>query len=337
MAQPVEQLVGRAAELGVIDGALAGLERTTFGALELVGEPGMGKTRLLRELASRADAEGHLVLTGSASELERDLPFWIFVDALDEYLEALEPRRLSGLDDDLRADLAPIFPSLGDGAEPSHGDERLRVHRGMRQLLEALAATKALVLIMDDVHWADTASVELLGSLLRRPPAAAVLIGIAARTRQVPDALAGTLARAQAAGTLARVELSGLSADEARELLGEAVSAKAAATLYEESSGNPFYLQQLARSPRSATIAGDGRVGVAMAGVQVPQAVAAALTGELALLSDEDRRVLEGAAVAGDPFEPELAAAAAGVTEDAAISALDELLARDLIRHTDVP
>ena len=326
MAQPAEQIVGRAAELGVIDGALAGLQRRTFGALELVGEPGMGKTRLLREVASRADAEGHLVLTGSASELEHDLPFWIFVDALDEYLEGLEPRRLGALDEDLLADLAPIFPSLGDGAGPSHGDERLRVHRGMRQLLEALAAKKALVLLLDDLHWADTASAELLGSLLRRPPAAPVLIGVAARPRQVPDALAGTLARAQAAGTLARVELSGLSADVARELLGEAVPAKAAAALYEESSGNPFYLQQLARSPRPST-----------AGVEVPQAVAAALTGELALLSDEDRRVLEGAAVAGDPIEPEHAAAAAGVTEDAAIAALDELLARDLIRHTDVP
>jgi len=164
-----------------------------------------------------------------------------------------------------------------------------------------------------------------------------VLIGIAARPRQVPDARAGTRSRAQAAGSLARLELSGLSADEARELLGEAVTAKAAATLYEESSGNPFYLQQLARSPRPATLEGDGRVGVAMAGVEVPQAVAAALTGELALLSEDDRRVLEGAAVAGDPFEPELAAAAAGVTEDAAIRALDELLARDLIRHTEVP
>ena len=337
MAQPAEQLVGRAAELGVIDGALAGLERRTFGALELVGEPGIGKTRLLRELASRADAKGHLVLMGSASELERDLPFWIFLDALDEYLEALEPRRLGALEDDLRADLAAIFPSLGDRVERSQGDERLRVQRGMRQLLEALAATKALVLLLDDVHWADAASAELLGSVLRRPPAAPVLIGIAARPRQLPDALAGTLARAQAGGTLSRVELSGLSPDEARELLGDAMPAKAATSLYEESSGNPFYLQQLARSPQPAELAGEGRAGVALAGVEVPQAVAAALTGELALLRDEERRVLEGAAVAGDPFEPELAASAAGVTEAAAIAALDELLARDLIRATEVP
>ena len=164
MAQPADQLVGRAAELGVIDSALAELERKRFGALELVGEPGIGKTRLLAELSARADGEGHLVLSGSASELERELPFWVFVDALDEYLEALEPRRRGALDDELLADLAPIFPSLADGEEPAMGDQRYRVHRGVRQLLEALAATKPLVLLLDDVHWADPGSAELLGS-----------------------------------------------------------------------------------------------------------------------------------------------------------------------------
>ena len=337
MAQPADQLVGRAAELGVIDSALAELERKRFGALELVGEPGIGKTRLLAELSARADGEGHLVLSGSASELERELPFWVFVDALDEYLEALEPRRRNALNEELIADLAGVFPSLADGVEPRGGDERYRVQRGVRQLLEALAVTKPLVLLLDDVHWADTASSELLGSLLRRPPAAAVLLGVAARPRQVPDALAGTLARAQADGTLTRVELGGLSADEARELLGSAVPDSAADSLYAKSSGNPFYLQQLARSPRSAASAGHGLRDVAMAGVEVPQAVAAALTGELALLSEEQRRVLEGASVAGEPFEPELAAAAADVSEEAAIAALDELLARDLVQHTDVP
>ena len=69
-------------------------------AVTIVGEPGIGKTRLLAELAARADARGQLVLAGSASELERDLPFWVFVDALDEYAEGLDPRRLEQLDDD---------------------------------------------------------------------------------------------------------------------------------------------------------------------------------------------------------------------------------------------
>ena len=81
-----EHLVGRAETCGVLDAALSELDSGRSAALALVGEPGIGKTRLLAELAARADARGQLVLYGSASELERDLPFWVFVDALDEYV-----------------------------------------------------------------------------------------------------------------------------------------------------------------------------------------------------------------------------------------------------------
>ena len=112
MALLGEHLVGRAETCGVLDDALAELDRGRAAALELMGEPGIGKTRLLAELAARADARGQLVLYGSASELERDLPFWVFVDALDEYVQGLEPRRLEALDDDVRTELAHVFPSL---------------------------------------------------------------------------------------------------------------------------------------------------------------------------------------------------------------------------------
>ena len=105
-----EQLVGRAETCGVFDDALSELDRGRSAALALVGEPGIGKTRLLAELAARADARGQLVLSGSASELERDLPFWVFVDALDEYVAGLPPRRLEALDDDVRTELALVLP-----------------------------------------------------------------------------------------------------------------------------------------------------------------------------------------------------------------------------------
>src|SRR5580765_7343376 len=112
-----KQLVGRAEELGGLDDALAELARGRPVAMHLVGEPGIGKTRLLAELARRAEERGHLVLSGRAAELERDLPFWVFVDALDEYLQGLDPRRLEFLDDDARAELSHVFPSLSAPAE----------------------------------------------------------------------------------------------------------------------------------------------------------------------------------------------------------------------------
>src|SRR3954453_6238809 len=91
-----QSLVGRAAELEVIDHALGRLSHGQGAALVLEGEPGIGKTRLLAELAERADARRCIVLSGGASELERDLPFWVFVDALDAYVAGLDPRGLPG-------------------------------------------------------------------------------------------------------------------------------------------------------------------------------------------------------------------------------------------------
>src|SRR5215210_4110552 len=303
MAQAAKQLVGRPTELGAFDGVLAEIAQGRAAALELVGEPGIGKTRLLRELGDRADARGHLVLSGSASELERDLPFWVFVDALDEYAEGLDPRRLEHLGGQTRAELAHVFPSLsaaGGDAAVGLQDERYRTHRAVRELLEVLAATQPLVLILDDLHWADSGSIELLGALLRSPPSGAVLVAMATRPQQTPNRLLAAFERAHRTGRLVRLE-------------------------------------QLVRSLDRVGGVAPAIASLSLGGVEVPRAVAAALAEELGLLSERARRILEGAAVAGDPFEPELVAAAAGETEATAIEALDELLRSDLVRPTDVP
>jgi ATP/maltotriose-dependent transcriptional regulator MalT len=337
--RPAGPLVGRAGELGALERILGGLDRGGPGAIAVAGEPGIGKTRLLAELAARAGARGCLVLSGAASEFENDLPFSVFADALDEYLAGLEPGRLAVLDDAVQAELAHVFPSLSAlaaGRAVALQHERYRSHRAVRALLEHLAQTLPVVLVLDDFHWADPASAELLGALLRRPPAAAVLTAVALRPRQTPDRLASTLERAHRSAAVTRVDLGALTPDEARQLLGERCDVARAALLYQESGGNPFYLEQLARSPARApqfTAAPE----ISLTGLDVPAAVAASLAEELTLLSDVGRLVLEGAAVAGDPFEPELAAAAAATSEAAGMHAVDELLGLDLIRTTEVP
>ena len=141
-----DPLVGRADELDLFEQVLEELNRGPAHAVELVGEPGIGKTRLLSELAARAELRGHLVLSGSASELERELPFSIFVHALDEYVESLDPNLLSTLDDDVQAELAHVFPSLSAlaaGRAVALQHERYRSHRAVRALLEHLAQNAA--------------------------------------------------------------------------------------------------------------------------------------------------------------------------------------------------
>ncbi|HJS27952.1 MAG TPA: AAA family ATPase [Actinomycetota bacterium] len=339
MTTPIEPLVGRADELDLLERLLDDLDRGGPGAVEVAGEPGIGKTRLLRELAARAEVRGHLVLEGSGSEFEHDLPFSVFVDALDEYIRGLDPEGLAALDDHVRAELAHIFPSLwalADGREVALQHERYRSHRAIRELLERLAEPRPVLLVLDDVQWADSASIELLGALLRRPPAASVLMALGARPHQASERLRATLGRALREAVLNRIELGALSPAEARAILGEAVEAPEAAVLYEESEGNPFYLQQLARALDRADGSASTDVELSLA-IGVPSAVAASLAEELASLSGPARLVLEGAAVAGDPFEPELAAVAAETSEDSTMEAVDELLHLDLIRQTDVP
>src|SRR3954447_6740127 len=210
MSALAAHFVGRRPELVRLDAALDDLDGRRPQAIEIVGAAGIGKTRLLAELAARADTRGHIVLRGAGADLQRDLPFWVFVDALDEYLAGAEPRRLANLDEDVRVELAQIFPSLSDlgrGGAAGVLHERYRTNRAVRELLERLAATKPLVLILDDFHWADAASVDLAASLLHRPAGAGVLLVLASRRNHSPRLRSATRT-ALRAGELTRIELS---------------------------------------------------------------------------------------------------------------------------------
>jgi predicted ATPase len=220
-----ERLIGRGEELAAFARRLAEVETGHWRGLVLSGEPGIGKTRLLAELERLAEARGYQVLSGRASELERDPPYWLFVDALDRHLRALAPDRLQRIDQRLGSELARIFPGLaglgGDSAAVL--DERYRAHWAVSELLERLAAAQPLVLILDDLHWADPAAIELLGGLLRRPPQATMLVALALRPRQAPARLTAALEQATRTGALQRLELGPLSRIEAEELLGRSV------------------------------------------------------------------------------------------------------------------
>jgi ATP/maltotriose-dependent transcriptional regulator MalT len=231
------------------------------GVVVVEGEPGIGKSLLLAWVAEQAG--GAEVLTARASEYEADLPYALWLDALGE---------------------VPV-------AADRHG-----THRALRALLEERAP---LVVCLDDVHWADPASLDVLAALVQRPPEGEVVFVVATRVGLSP--LPGVPA----------LRLGPLSEAEARELVGEAADA-----VYATSGGNPFYLEQLVRSGGGAT-------------------VAAALAAELGGLGDDARRLLDAAAVVGDPFDLDLAAEVAELDEP--FAALDDLLARGLVRPADAP
>src|SRR4051812_286251 len=273
-------------------------------------------------------------MAGGAAELERELPFGVWVDALSSHAETLGIERLERLVGDQVGELAAVLPGLG-GTPAGLQDERYRTHRAVRALLEALAQRHPLVLALDDLHWADEASLELVAHLLRRPVRAPLLLALAFRPAPVRVLLAGALAGGERDGTLTEHPLSALSRSDAETLLGEGVPGPVREAIYAEGGGNPFFLEQLAREHAAGRRDGPVSAGAAAGGV--PRAVARALAMEIAALSEPGRLLAQGAAVAGDPVDLDLAIDAAGLDPADALDALDELLAGALLAGTDVP
>ena len=213
------------------------------------GEPGIGKTRLLAELRERADSRGHLVLAGSAAEFERDMPFGVWVGRARRLRRRAGSAGRQRLGRELLAELAGVLPSLRgrEGRRPAHCRGALPRPPGGAGLLERLAEPKPLVLVLDDLHWCDGASIELIAALLRRGPRAG-----AARPRVPAGSGSRAAAAALAAPAVERLELGQLSEAHAEELLG--VDAPALTAIYRHGGGNPFYLEQLARASEAGRL-----------------------------------------------------------------------------------
>lgn len=331
-------LVGRADELAVLVGALDGLDRAGPSWAQVTGEPGIGKTRLVDELCEIAGARGALVLVGRGAELERDVPFGIVIDALDDYLGSLSNPRVAELCGRRLSVLGRLFPALaGHGPSATRGfqDERYLTYRAVRVLVERLAVPGPLLLVFDDLHWADVASIELVSFLLRRPPEARVLAVLAWRAGQAPE-LGDALSVAARDLPVAAIGLGGLTEVEVGELVGGASGRSGLRALYRESGGNPFYAHALASAvsrfdtPPAPGVEQDDDEAV-------PRSVATAVRHEIGLLSAAARRLAQGAAVAGEPFELELAAGCAGMAQDEAAAGLDELIAVGVVRSMRSP
>ena len=315
MAQAVDELVGRAAELGVVDDALERLERNRSGALALVGEPGIGKTRMLAELEARAAAKGRSCSRGMPPSSRASCRSRSSSTRSTSTSRRSSRRSLDSLDhaDACRARPHPAvaLPRTADRAGRS-SDDRYRAHSAVCRLLEALAASKPLVLVLDDLHWADSGSIELLGALLRRPPSEAVLLALAVRPAPAPGAPIGRARTRPSRRRLTRLELEPCRGGGPRELLGADIDLPRRPRSTRRPAATPSISSSSPGAPRRAgdrrrPPAGSRSPGSRCRGPWPPRWPRSSRCSRITT-----RRVLEGAAVAGDPFEPELAAAAAG-------------------------
>ena len=317
-------VVGRGPELQTVLATLERLPAGSGGFLQIIGEPGIGKTHLLAATRALAVAHGFDVLSGRAAEFERRIPFHILIEALRDRLDGVE------LDELLPPSMSEVVRSITVGVglpespdQPDAPDiDRFRVFQALRQLLTALAS-RPLVLLLDDAHWADPGSIDFIEYLSRHPIDVPLLIVVAHRYRQAPEQLRYALARNSDHSTVTRIELGPLSLADAATLIRERPGSFRLGELYRESRGNPLYLLSLERQAGpsgAARWAGPSR------------RLEALILGEIITLSAEEAAVAATAAVVGDPFSVDLLISAADLGEQEVQSALRGLMDHDLIR-----
>lgn len=314
------RLLGRQAELAAWDRLLNARRSNGAGALAVEGEPGIGKTRLLAELALRARSR-HLDVLEIAGG---DRPFGLVVELLDARAAAADgawPEPADGWITDM---LAAVVP----GARmPDRADPYL-VGRAVRALLERRPVRETLVVAIDDLQRADAGSAAVLGYLLHHPPRAPVVLVAAFRPRQMNPGLLDALD----APCVTRVSLAGLTrTDLAAPAAG--LCGRHRRALWDVSGGNPRQAEMLLSECAGHTGCG-GRPFATRADASLPRS-AAAVRLELGELTTAGTQVVRAAAVAGEPFDLDLVAAIAQLDEETAVAGIDALLAADVVRAAD--
>jgi DNA-binding NarL/FixJ family response regulator/tetratricopeptide (TPR) repeat protein len=319
--QDSDPLVGRDAELARLQAALDALvAQRRSGLVALDGEPGIGKTRLLAELVERAGAAGCLVLAARPSLAESDVPFSVWEAALTPALEELGTRGIARLGLEDGPALALVTPAVGDVHRDDPQADGPRVAAALRDGLSRLARARPLVVCLDDVHVADSASTATRAALVHRPAPGGVLLAFASRPGRRPQILASAVQQALADERLEHLTPGPLTREQARAL-------GASDEVYARAGGNPFYLRQLVTFAGADVTPTRGIPGI-------PAPVIASLAAELSGLSPAALLLLRAGSLLGDPFDVDLAAAVAPIAPSDMHDALDELAGTGLLRTT---
>ena len=344
------RLIGRSSELAQLttafDEAASGRARLVM----VVGEPGIGKSRLVEELAVYASVRGATVCWGHCYEGELGMPYLPFIEAFRTYV-----RQRS--DDQLRAELSSGGPEVatlvselrqrfGDLPEPValDGDaERLRLFEGVCSFVRNAAADDPLVLLLDDLHWADKPSLLMLQYMARNLRRDRVLIVGTYRDVELDRAhpLADAVAALRRERLYERVLLRGLSAEEVKALIDAVDNQDSpvafAHLIHRETEGNPFFVAEILRNlvETGALVRVDGQWTGTPEGVaeNLPEGVREVIGRRLSRLSADCNRMLTvGAAMPGG-FTLDAVAAVLGIDEDETLDLLDEALGAQVVRE----
>jgi tetratricopeptide (TPR) repeat protein len=337
-----DPFVGRERELAeataVLDGALAGQRQL----LLLSGEPGIGKTRIVGELAAIAERRGARVCWGRCFEWEGAPAFWPWVEILRHYTEAVEPAELRAQVGGGAAFIAQIVPevvsSLGEVPDlpPMNPEQaRFRLFDATARLLQSASSHRPLVVVIDDLHWADEASLLLLEFVARELTRARLLLVGAYRNVEVrrDHPLARSLASMTRTVEPRRIALKGIPVEGVAELIREITGVdplpSTVAILHDNTEGNPFFVSEIVR-----LLHAEGQLQSNEIALAIPESVRDVIGQRLDRLSSRCNQVLKFGAVIGREFSVDLLAHLLGIDIEATLGPIDEALKAQMVEET---
>jgi class 3 adenylate cyclase len=328
--------VGREHELGVLEDTLLAASRGDARVALISGEAGMGKTRLAEEVISRARKIGFEVLTGACSEAELALPYLPFVEAIGNYLGRSDIESVRERLGPSAAELGRLFPRLAgthsrsDDGDPAYA--RLRLCEALTELLNIPAERRGLLLVLEDLHWADASTREVLDYLVRRLRTGRVMILGTYRSDEMhrKHPLLPTVQGWKRAGLVEVVELDPITPDGVSAMLRaildlEKVTDEFRDFLHGRCEGNPFVLEEMLKL---AMDSGDlyrtekGWQRKALRDLRLPRTVKDTILLRVERLDKEQARLLGTASVLGQSFEISLLSAVSGFEPEAIEEAL---------------
>lgn len=319
-------LVGRDDDLGRLVGAVREAAAGSPRLLVVGGEAGIGKTRLVSELAARGAAGGARVLVGGCLDLaDGGPPYLPFVEAFRRLVRETPPDRRQSLLGSPGLELARLIPDLtaAPDAEPPPGIEQNRLFELVLSLVGRLARDRTLVIVVEDAHWIDRASRDLVTFLARNLTVEPVLVVLTWRTDFLPpeDATATWLAELLRHPRAERLDLRRLERDEVGRLVeairGDRPGDEALERTWARSDGNPFFVEELTASGATESAA--------------PPTIVEIVEGRMAGLSAPARDVLSALAVAAAPVDDELLGEVVGLPADEILPAIREAIDRHIV------
>ena len=341
----VTPFVGRSSEFGVLSGLVARLAAGVGHTVLIEGEPGIGKTRLMREVARFAATRNVPTLATNCYEIERATPYQPVIDLVTRALDRVPDAALRALAPVSLAELAALVPEIAERVPglPSLSNDfpearQARLPRAVDQLFEATRGGRPLCLMVDDIQWADDASAQVLHYLARRAAQRPVLVIYAYRDEDIDsdERLAQLVQSLHRETDARRLLLARLGPADTEALVAALATSNLAAPmlaerLHRETAGNPFFLTSILQSLSEGQTQLEPRAN-AEPGL-LPDALRDAVRVRLAHVPKELRPLLETAAVLGRRFDFDTLLDVTREPEAQLLDAVEALVKRRLLRE----